>query len=156
MIIISSLPDSWDTFTSAYFGSKSSTSHITPGELISLILEEDNRRREKTGSSEVVNQARASNHSKRTSTATGPPCANCKKAGHTKENCWAKGGGKEGQGPCQKKKENEKDKKPAETSSQAIEELPDMAYQASQFDSLFTKYDWLADSGTSSHIAMQQ
>jgi len=30
-------------------------------------------------------------------------CANCKKPGHTKENCWAKGGGKEGQGPRQKK-----------------------------------------------------
>ena len=26
-------------------------------------------------------------------------CKNCKNAGHAKANCWAKGGGKEGQGP---------------------------------------------------------
>lgn len=38
-------------------------------------------------------------------------CENCKKRYHTKENCWAKGGGKEGQGPNQNKdKEKEKDK----------------------------------------------
>ena len=30
-------------------------------------------------------------------------CHNCKKPGHKKANCWAKGGGKEGQGPRQKK-----------------------------------------------------
>ena len=26
-------------------------------------------------------------------------CKNCKNTGHTKVNCWSKGGGKEGQGP---------------------------------------------------------
>ena len=31
-------------------------------------------------------------------------CTNCKKKGHTIENCWSKGGGKEGQGPKQKKR----------------------------------------------------
>jgi len=30
-------------------------------------------------------------------------CYNCKKPGHKKANCWVKGGGKEGQGPGQKK-----------------------------------------------------
>ncbi|CAG8746746.1 4113_t:CDS:2, partial [Acaulospora colombiana] len=30
-------------------------------------------------------------------------CENCKKKGHTKQDCWAKGGDKEGQGPKQKK-----------------------------------------------------
>ena len=30
-------------------------------------------------------------------------CGNCRKPGHSKEECWAKGGGKEGQGPRQKK-----------------------------------------------------
>ena len=29
-------------------------------------------------------------------------CHNCKKKGHKKADCWAKGGGKEGQGPKQK------------------------------------------------------
>jgi hypothetical protein len=36
-------------------------------------------------------------------------CKNCEKPGHTDADCWAKGGGKEGQGPCLKKKA-EKDK----------------------------------------------
>lgn len=30
-------------------------------------------------------------------------CHNCHKCGHYKSNCWAKGGGKEGQGPCTKR-----------------------------------------------------
>jgi gag-polypeptide of LTR copia-type len=36
-------------------------------------------------------------------------CFNCKKKGHIKANCWAKGGGKEGQCPV-RKKHNNKDK----------------------------------------------
>ena len=35
-------------------------------------------------------------------------CGNCKKKGHTNEDCWAKGRGKEGQGPKQKKKDKSK------------------------------------------------
>ena len=38
-------------------------------------------------------------------------CTNCKKKGHMKENCQAKGGRKEGQGPCQKKPSKSKKKK---------------------------------------------
>ena len=30
-------------------------------------------------------------------------CHNCSKKGHKKADCWAKGGGKEGQGPKQRK-----------------------------------------------------
>jgi hypothetical protein len=46
-------------------------------------------------------------------------CFNCHKKGHKKVNCWAKGSGKEGQGPRSKSK-NEEPKK--ETASTAIEE----------------------------------
>ena len=42
-----------------------------------------------------------------------------------------------------------------ETMKQAIVVLPDMAHLASTFDLLFSKYNWLSNSGTSSHIAMQ-
>jgi hypothetical protein len=31
-------------------------------------------------------------------------CKNCNRPGHSKPDCWSKGGGKEGQGPRQKKK----------------------------------------------------
>ena len=39
-----------------------------------------------------------SNRGKEKSTP-GATCENCKNTGHTKADCWAKGGGKEGQGP---------------------------------------------------------
>ena len=35
------------------------------------------------------------------------PCKNCKKPGHSKEECYSKGGDKEGQGPRQRKKAKE-------------------------------------------------
>jgi hypothetical protein len=38
-------------------------------------------------------------------------CPNCQKKGHTKEDCWGKGGRKKGQGPFQKKKEKKSKKK---------------------------------------------
>jgi hypothetical protein len=38
-------------------------------------------------------------------------CANCKQKGHTKEQCWAKGGGSEGQGPKQHQKKDSQKKK---------------------------------------------
>jgi Zinc knuckle len=34
-------------------------------------------------------------------------CKNCNRPGHVKPDCWSKGGGKEGQGPRQKKKTKE-------------------------------------------------
>ena len=39
---------------------------------------------------------------------TNKHCDNCGKDGHIKENCWAKGGGKEGQGPKQRKLKKDK------------------------------------------------
>ena len=38
-------------------------------------------------------------------------CENCKKKGHAKKDCWAKGGGKEGQGPKQKGSKPKEDSK---------------------------------------------
>src|SRR5882762_5590155 len=42
---------------------------------------------------------------------SGRNCENCHKPYHTKENCWAKGGGKEGQGPKQNKSKTVKRRK---------------------------------------------
>ncbi|KIM92082.1 hypothetical protein PILCRDRAFT_203 [Piloderma croceum F 1598] len=44
-------------------------------------------------------------------------CDNCNRPGHTKPNCWSKGGGKEGQGPRQKK--SKKGEKKDETAAVA-------------------------------------
>ena len=47
----------------------------------------------------------------------GATCENCKNAGHTKADCWAKGGGKEGQGP--RGRNSKKGEKKAETAAAA-------------------------------------
>src|SRR5665213_3494839 len=49
MILLSSLPESWDVYTSAYLGAQSNAPTITSHELISVLLEEDRRRKERNG-----------------------------------------------------------------------------------------------------------
>jgi hypothetical protein len=53
-------------------------------------------------------------------------CHNCKKKGHYKSDCWAKGGGKEGQGPNQKgkRKGKEKEKDAATVAQEKKEDKP--------------------------------
>ena len=55
-----------------------------------------------------------SNKGKEKSTP-GVTCENCKNAGHTKADCWVKGGGKEGQGP--RGQNSKKEEKKAETAA---------------------------------------
>ena len=57
-----------------------------------------------------------SNKGKEKSTP-GATCENCKNAGHTKANCWAQGGGKEGQGT--RGQNAKKGEKKAETAAAA-------------------------------------
>ena len=55
-------------------------------------------------------------------------CTNRKKKGHTIENCWSKGGGKEGQGPKQKKcfkTKKQKGKAKANTAEETSEDDED-------------------------------
>jgi hypothetical protein len=49
MILVSSLPESWDLYTSAYLGTKADGTAITSHELVAILLEEDCRRRERSG-----------------------------------------------------------------------------------------------------------
>jgi hypothetical protein len=43
MILLSSLPESWDVYTSAYLGAQSNSPTITSHELIAVLIEEDRR-----------------------------------------------------------------------------------------------------------------
>ncbi|KAG1904349.1 uncharacterized protein F5891DRAFT_933258, partial [Suillus fuscotomentosus] len=81
-------------------------------------------------------------------------CSNCSKTGHEHKDCWAKGGGKAGEGPSAKKR-LKKDK------AQLVQEVPmgyedevmdDVAYMARDKSERLAWYDWFADSGSSSHI----
>lgn len=160
LLIITSLPDSWDSFVTSYFGSKadSKAATITSSELIELLVSEDRRRRAKAADNEVANATHNLKFTKKGGKSfPGPACANCKKPGHTVQDCWSKGGGKEGQGPKQKEKKKQ-DKSKSESTRQTTSNLPDIAYMTSQPQSTptFKKDDWLADSATTCHVATRR
>ncbi|CAM6086645.1 unnamed protein product [Calypogeia fissa] len=151
LLLITSLPDSWDVFITSFFGHKAdSKSLITSSELIEILIQEDRRRNERSSNNEV---AHATQHRKQqpqfSKKSSGTKCGNCSKGGHSKEDCWSKGGGKEGQGPRQK----DKTTKSKPESINQVNNLPDMAYQTHQANLAFQKNDWIADSGASCHIA---
>ena len=99
---------------------------MKPNDLITFIMEEAQHRvinDESTKNAESALTALSkkqrtrkdhSNKGKEKSTP-GATCENCKNAGHTKADCWVKGGGKEGQGP--RGRNSKKGEKKAETAA---------------------------------------
>jgi hypothetical protein len=62
ILLVSSLPESWDLFTSAYLGSKADRTSLTSHELVAILLEEDRRWKERTGDPhDVAMQGRVPN-----------------------------------------------------------------------------------------------
>ena len=76
-------------------------------------------------------------------------CYNCKKMGHIAADCWAKGGGKEGKGPKGRKGTRKKNR--ANQAENVNSNLNDACYMAGNSREI-SKFDWLLDSGTTSHI----
>ncbi|KAJ7266440.1 hypothetical protein B0H12DRAFT_967023, partial [Mycena haematopus] len=91
-------------------------------------------------------------------------CSNCGRKYHCKHKCFAKGGDREGQGPNRtsgKSKFKRKDRaNQAESNQSANTDLSDGAYSCQITEEVdtclavnsFKSTDWIADSGTSSHI----
>jgi hypothetical protein len=124
IIIMSSLPDSYrptlQTITAAERANKlsgSTSKGMSPDGLIAFIIEEAQHRvinDERTKTAESALAAHTKKAGKPTSKGKGKgkaqntqsdiKCENCGGSGHKKPDCWSKGGGKEGQGPRQKKK----------------------------------------------------
>ena len=147
LLLITSLPDSWDAFTTSFFGSSyATTTTISLATLITTLSEEYERRRTKANATE------SAQHTVGRSSRPKPICTNCKKTGHSMENCYAKGGGKEGQAPWAKKKDGDKGSQKAD-SANVTSELPDFAYiLPSSFDSGSPRDKWISDSGAGTHI----
>jgi gag-polypeptide of LTR copia-type/GAG-pre-integrase domain len=144
-IIMTSLPESYrptlQTITAAEKASalvdpssesKTSSKKMKAADLIAFLIEEAQHRvinDERTKNSELALAALAKKAGKKKSArgkgkdkAKGAnadvTCDNCNKPGHKSADCWSKGGGKEGQGPKQKKKKSDKSErndKPDET-----------------------------------------
>ena len=116
IIIMSSLPESYrptlQTITASERMSKLSgdkTSIMKSDDLISFIIEEAQHRvindeRTKTAESALAARLKKAGKSEKDEDEPDVTCDNCKKPGHTKEQCYSKGGGSEGQGPRQKRK----------------------------------------------------
>ncbi|KAF8700276.1 hypothetical protein AX14_000815 [Amanita brunnescens Koide BX004] len=143
MILLTSLPERWDNFTSGYLGSQGNTTTINMSNLIGVLLDEEHCRKEHgvPSSSEMALQARGKETHE---------CHNCKKKGHLAKDCWAKGGGKEGQGPRSWKGKRDQAHQAQGDEASADENLTAFGYMAAPVD--FSKDDWLMDCGTSTHI----
>ena len=75
-------------------------------------------------------------------------CQNCSKKGHYVADCWAKGGGKKGQGP-----KGYRDPKSSDSAKQADDKDADYAFKADDIALvMISASDWLAVSGMSTHI----
>ena len=156
MILITSLPESWDNYTSSYLASSGNLPTLKSHELIAILLEEYRRREGRSGTEAsaggVSLQAQGNSAKGRGNDNSQKECFNCKKPGHIAKDCWAKGGGREGQGPKGRRGPNRKHR-----SNQAADntnnDLNDTSYMASAGKSReFSKYDWILDSGSTSHI----
>ncbi|CAA7258939.1 unnamed protein product [Cyclocybe aegerita] len=98
MILITSLPESWDNYTSSYLGSSGNKPELKSQELVAILLEESRRRKEReVGGMSLQAKGKARPNIE---------CHNCHKMGHYAKDCWAKGGGREGKGPKTRKGPN--------------------------------------------------
>ena len=125
-IILGSLPKTYDQFLSAVTATASVLKQeLQPEDLIQAIIDEYDRRstrhgssREKTADAAFFASAGNNQGKTRRKSEKDIECFNCRKKGHKKADCWAKGGGKEGQGPRSKAKKEE----PKKESANAAEE----------------------------------
>jgi hypothetical protein len=72
--------------------------------------------------------------------------------GHMSKDCWAKGGGKEGQGPKGWKGPNRNKSNQAQEANSSLNEVLYMAYGTREIN----QFDWIFNTGSTSHICMQR
>jgi hypothetical protein len=139
-ILLSSIPSTYDTMTSAMLtAARLGNTTLTPSLVISLIFNEYNRRilkKPQEGQDEVL----GANAGKGKRPKKDIECFNCKKRGHMKANCWAKGGGKEGQGPKKKAQDGtvtaEQQQEPDFGAWVTVEDTPDDAASQSNWSDM--------------------
>src|SRR5258705_1554488 len=91
-------------------------------------------------------------------------CSNHDQDGHTFSECYSKGGGSEGKGPQQKRKvkwmmkdKESEEKKGSESTHQVLTlEQCNVAFASREPELIFVKDEWLADSGSSTHLATKR
>lgn len=167
-ILMGSLPASYDSFISVIDASHSTAvaaqyaanpNYIplppSPENFIQSVTDEYERRllrSKSSGKKDAENVAFYSNDSEKSQKGSSGrrkdiECFNCKKKGHFKSDCWAKGGGKEGQGEHQKGKGKDRRKgkgKAKEKSEDKEKEASTSAAKAAADDSDSPVEAWMA------------
>src|ERR1700761_6180978 len=129
---------------------------LTSSMVISLLLDEHDRRvlkKPKEGQEEAL----GADAGKKKKSKKDVECFNCKKKGHMKSDCWAKGGGKEGQGPKKKSQDNaasadQQQQSDAEAGA-VIEEVLDQDVSLATLENKPQREGELYDSGASCHMS---
>jgi hypothetical protein len=166
-ITLGLLPESYRPLVSSINATaKIAKKVLTPYELISVVTEEyehrllSDRRTRKKGSNSAFNARVAQGKSRNAggSNQQNPDamCTNCDRKGHWKSDCWRKGGGKEGQGPRQKKA---RQNKMAATAAAATDSQDNYAFASidsvpmtGEKDSPAKNRTAIIDSGATSHF----
>ena len=136
MILITSLPDSWDNFVRSFFSCTRNKPTIGSYKLILVFLHEDQRRKAQSGESSgttLLSKGKDKQGAKKDK-----KCYNCKKKGHILLDCWAKSGGKGGQGPKGRKGAGKKNE--ANQAEEVNLSLNDTCYMARNSHEI-SKYD---------------
>ena len=87
MILITSLPKSWDSFTMSFLGSSSTKSDtIKSQELVRILIDEScqQKKKDRSESGGVVMQAKRKRYQRESSGGSELECFNCHKTGHMK------------------------------------------------------------------------
>ena len=140
MILITLLLESWDNYTELFLGSSRNKPIVVSYELIA-VLHQRRKGQNGEGSTALLSKGKDKQGANKDK-----ECYNCKKKGHIMADCWGKGGGKEGQGP-----KGRKEKKNWSNQAEDINSSLNAFYMAGTSQEI-SEYDWLLNSGTTSHI----
>jgi hypothetical protein len=159
-ILLGSIPSTYEATISAMSTTAALTNaDLNPDTVIRLITNEFDRRTLKNGkSAEGQDEALTANAMKGKKLKKDLECFNCKKRSHIRADYWAKGGGKEGQGPKRKGQDGamsadqQTQSQPDMEAWAAIEEVSEEEGQQSFASKLCTESE-LYDSGASCHMS---
>jgi hypothetical protein len=161
-ILLGSIPSTFEATVSTMSTTAALTNtDLTPNTVIHLITDEYDHRTLKNGKSAGgQDEALTADANKQKKSKKDLECFNCRKCGHIRADCWAKGGGKEGQGPKRKGQDGtvsanqqEQSKQPDLEAWAAIEEVTDEEQSQSSFASEPCTESELYDSGASCHMS---
>ena len=164
LILLGSFPSNFESVISSMSTHVALTNTtLTPDMVIRLITDEYDCRVLKAGKQAKGQDEALTADAMKKKSKKDIECFNCQKPGHVKADCWAKGGGKEGQGPKRKGRKGKDSAASAEQSQSqlqpdievwaAIEEVSEEDTSQQSFGSELRTEGKLYDSSASCHMS---